>query len=83
MVEVVPLENRYASLMKRSNDPINQSETLSDDSNQQHQQTQTQQHVQAQDRSRQTIFDAIKIDMQAQAKNRHRRRFDAERLERT
>ena len=53
MVEVVPLENRYASLKKYSNDPVNQSETFSNESNQHQQQQQKQAPRQVQDRSQQ------------------------------
>ena len=47
VVEVVPLENRYASSTKYSNDRVNQSETFSNESNQQQKQAQRQ----VQDRS--------------------------------
>ena len=46
MVEVVPLENRYASSTKYSNDCVNQSETFSNESNQHQQQKQAQRQVQ-------------------------------------
>ena len=51
VVEVVPLENRYASLTKYSNVPLNQSETFFNESNQHQQQKQAQRQVQ--DRSQQ------------------------------
>ena len=47
VAEVVPLQNRHASLRKYSNDPVNQSETFSNESNQQQKQAQRQ----VQDRS--------------------------------
>jgi hypothetical protein len=70
VVEVVPLENRYTSLTKYSNDTINQNETCSDESNQDRQQKQAQR--QTRDRSQRQVEQQDRERKQQQQPRRRR-----------
>ena len=68
------MENRYASLTKYSNDPVNQSETFSNESNQHQQQKRAQRQVQGRSQQQAEQQDPEQQDPEQQHQHQQPRR---------